>query len=66
MPAGSGIIKDMGAVDENKNKTKVPQIAGFDKGPKDFFRGSRGFLKKQLGFGGPPKKDFMGFRRGSK
>jgi hypothetical protein len=56
----------MGATNEKPNKKKVPQIAGFDRGVKDFFRGSRGFTKKQFGFGGPPKKDFMGFRRGSK
>jgi len=56
----------MGAVDEKKNKIKVPQIAKYDRGVVDFFRGSRGFVKKQFGFGGPPKKDFMGFRRGSK
>ena len=66
IPADSVLYISMSAVDEKQNKKKVPQIAGFDRGPVDFFRGSRGFIKKQFGFGGPPKKDFMGFRRGSK
>jgi hypothetical protein len=45
-------------------KKKVPQVAGFDKGVKDFFRGSRGFVKN-FG-GGQGKRDFTGIRRGSR
>jgi hypothetical protein len=40
-------------------KKKVPVVAGFDRGPKDFFRGSRGFAPK----GG---RSFIGMRRGSR
>jgi len=50
----------------NAKKKKVPAVAGFDRGPQDFFRGSRGFSKNNFGPNVPAKKDFMGFRRGSK
>ncbi len=46
----------MSGVDEVKNKKKVPPVAKFDRGPRDFFRGSRNMMKKS----------FFGFRRGSK
>jgi len=48
-------------------KKKVPAAAEFDRNPRDFFRGSRGFIKNNFGPGGvQPKKDFTGFRRGSR
>jgi len=47
-------------------KKKVPPVAGYDRGPKDFFRGSRGFNNSNFGPSAPVKKDFLGFRRGSK
>lgn len=40
-------------------KKKVPRAAGFDQGPRDFFRGSRGFNV-------PKARSFIGFRRGSR
>jgi hypothetical protein len=45
-------------------KKKVPPVANFDKGVRDFFRGSRGF-SKNFG-GGQGKRDFTGMRRGSR
>jgi hypothetical protein len=51
---------------KSEDKKKVPPVAGFDRGPKDFFRASTGQpWKKGGGFPGRPK-DFLGFRRGSR
>ena len=44
-------------------KKKVPQVAGYDKGPRDFFRGSAGFNKGLLM---PKGRSFIGMRRGSR
>lgn len=46
-------------------KKKVPPPAGFDKGPRDFFRGSRGAVFKTFG-PGQVKKGFTGFKRGAR
>ena len=48
---------------EKTVKKKVPQVAGFDKGPRDFFRGSAGFNKGVLV---PKGRSFIGMRRGSR
>lgn len=48
-----------------EEKKKVPQVAGYDKGPRDFFRGSRGAMFKNFGVG-QVKKGFTGFKRGSR
>jgi hypothetical protein len=48
-------------------KKKVPAVAGFDRNPRDFFRGSHGFTKSNFGPGpGQMKRDFTGFKRGSR
>ena len=46
-----------------KKKVKVPPVAGFDRGPRDFFRGSTGFFNKDLKI---QNKGFIGMRRGSR
>lgn len=43
-------------------QSKVPQVAGFDRGVKDFFRGSRG----GVGVNVPTSRSFIGMRRGSR
>lgn len=45
-------------------KKKVAASAGFDRGPRDWFRGSRGIVKGKTTFGSG--RSFMGFRRGSR
>jgi hypothetical protein len=48
-------------------KNKPPRKAPFDQGALDFFRASRGNnFSKYKNISMPPKKDFTGFRRGSK
>ena len=47
-----------------KQKKKVPQVAGYDKGPRDFFRASTGFFNKGLNV--PKGRSFIGMRRGSR
>lgn len=49
---------------EKTNKKKVPQVAGFDRGPRDFFRASTGFFNKGLAV--PKGRSFIGMRRGSR
>jgi len=49
---------------DKKDKKKVPPVAGFDKGPRDFFRGSTGFFNKGLNV--PKGRSFIGMRRGSR
>jgi hypothetical protein len=52
--------------DKKQDKRKVAPVAGFDRGPKDFFRASTGQpWKKRGGFNNRPK-DYLGFRRGSR
>ena len=50
-------------VAEKTQKKRVPQVAGYDKGPRDFFRGSTGFFNKDLKI---QNKGFIGMRRGSR
>lgn len=45
-------------VDDKTKQSKPPQVSRFDRGPRDFFRGSRGPVVV--------KKSFFGFRRGSR
>lgn len=50
-------------VGKSKTKVKVARVAGYDKGPKDFFRSSTGFFNKGLKF---QNKGLIGMRRGSR
>jgi hypothetical protein len=53
----------MSGKDEVKNKKKVPAVTAYDKGPKGFFGSSKGFGKgPMVAF----KRDFTGFKRGSR
>lgn len=45
-------------------RKRVAPVAGFDRGPQDFFRGSTGFFNKDLRV--PKGRSFIGFRRGSR
>ena len=44
-------------------KVKPPKVTPFDRGPRDFFRGSTGFFNKDLKV---QSKSFIGMRRGSR
>jgi len=49
-------------INSGNKKKRVPPVAGFDKGPKDFFRSSRG-----VNFNVPQNnRSFIGMRRGSR
>lgn len=50
---------------KSDNKKKVAVVAGFDRGPVDFFRGSRGNFGK-TNFPVRGGKSFVGMRRGSR
>lgn len=49
--------------DANGAKVKVATPAGYDRGPRDFFRGSTGFFNKSLKI---KSRSFIGMRRGSR
>jgi hypothetical protein len=48
---------------DNKSKKEAPKPSGYDKGPKDFFRGSQGFNFKNNKIN---NRTFIGMRRGSR
>jgi len=56
----------MAGKNEKTNKVKGISVPKFDQMKVDFFRGSRGNMFNKVNTFAGPRKDFTGFRRGSK
>jgi hypothetical protein len=56
----------MAGKNETPKKVKGTAVPKFDRGVADFFRGSRGNNFNKVNTFNAPRKDFTGFRRGSK